>query len=114
MTEKKISPAPGEKPELKKLDILGDVYYTTFNKKYENRQKWSKPNEKEVISIIPGTIRQVLVRKGDRVKTADKMLVLEAMKMMNSIYSPIEGKIRSVRVKEGDSIPKGTLMIEFE
>jgi biotin carboxyl carrier protein len=114
MTEKKTGPVQDDKTTLQKLVIQGDTYHTTLNKKYENRKKWSKPNKKEVISVIPGTIRQVLVKEGDAVLTTDKLLVLEAMKMMNTIYSPLEGKIKSVLVREGDCIPKGTLMIEIE
>ncbi len=114
MTDKKPGPDQDKKPELKQLIIQGDTYYTTFNKKYVKRKKWSKPNEKEVLSFIPGTIRQVLIKEGDRVKLSDRLLVLEAMKMMNTIYSPMNGTIKTVRVKEGDCIPRGTLMIEFE
>ena len=67
-----------------------------------------------MISFIPGTIRQVLVKEGDTVNTDQKVLVLEAMKMMNTIYSPLTGKIKSLKVVIGDCIPKGTLMIEIE
>jgi biotin carboxyl carrier protein len=101
-------------PELKELVIQGNTYLTRYNKKYQQRQSWSKPDPKKVVSFIPGTIRQVLVRAGETVAATDKLLVLEAMKMMNSIYSPINGRIRSVMVKEGDRIPKGMVMIEFE
>ena len=103
-----------EASELKKLVIQGDTYLTRYTKKYQQRKSWSKPDPKKVVSFIPGTIRQVHVRAGDTVAATDKLLVLEAMKMMNSIYSPINGRIRSVTVKEGDRIPKGTVMIEFE
>jgi biotin carboxyl carrier protein len=113
MTEKKAGPDQDKKEDLKKLTVQGDTYLTTFNKKYENRKKWVKPNKKEVISVIPGTIRQVLVKEGDKVKTTDKLLVLEAMKMMNTIYAPVNGKIKSLHVSVGDCIPKGTLMIEI-
>jgi biotin carboxyl carrier protein len=113
MTEKKTNPVHKE-PEYKKLVVQGDTYLTTYNKKYENRKKWIKPNENEVISIIPGTIRQVMVKVGDRVTHMDNILILEAMKMMNTITSPVDGKIKSILVKEGDCIPKGTLMIEID
>jgi biotin carboxyl carrier protein len=114
MTEKKAGPVQDTPEELKKLTVLGDTYLTTYNKKYENRKKWIKPNKNEVISVIPGTIREVLVKVGDKVNTSDKLLVLEAMKMMNTIYAPVKGKIKSLRVSAGDCIPKGTLMIEIE
>jgi len=114
MNEDKTKQSKGETPALKKLVIQGDTYLTTFTRKYENRQNWVKPNFKQVISYIPGTIRQVLVKEGDSVKAEDKLLVLEAMKMMNTLYSPMAGKIKTVFVKEGDCQPKGTVMIEFE
>ena len=114
MTEKKAGPVLDNLENLKKLTVQGDTYHTTYNKKYENRKKWIKPNKKEVHSVIPGTIREVLVKEGDRVKVADKLLVLEAMKMMNTIYAPVKGKIKSLHVRVGDSISKGTLMIEIE
>jgi biotin carboxyl carrier protein len=108
MTQKKKT------EELKKLTVQGDTYLTTYNKKYENRKVWIKPNKKEVISVIPGTIREVLVKEGDKVNTSDKLVVLEAMKMMNTIYAPAKGTIKSLHVSVGDCIPKGTLMIEIE
>lgn len=109
MTEKKDNTE-----DLKKLTVQGDTYHTTYTKKYENRKKWIKPDKKEVISVIPGTIREVLVKEGDKVTTSDKLLVLEAMKMMNTIYAPVNGIVKSMRVSVGDCIPKGTLMIEIE
>ena len=114
MTEKKAGPVQDKKEDLKKLTVQGDTYHTTYNKKYENRKIWIKPNKNEVISVIPGTIREVLVKEGDKVKASDKLLVLEAMKMMNTIYAPVKGKIKSLHVSVGDCIPKGTLMIEIE
>jgi biotin carboxyl carrier protein len=113
MTEKIDGPVQDKKEDLKKLTVQGDTYHTTYNKKYENRKKWIKPNKKEVISVIPGTIREVLVKEGDKVNISDKLLVLEAMKMMNTIYAPVKGKIKSLHVSVGDCISKGTLMIEI-
>jgi biotin carboxyl carrier protein len=112
--QEKTKGNPDENPELQQLNILGDVYYTRFTRKYENRQPWSRPNEKEVVSFIPGTIREILVKEGDTVEQEQKLMVLEAMKMMNSIYSPISGKIQSIKVNVGDCLPKGTVMIVFE
>jgi biotin carboxyl carrier protein len=103
-----------EKQEFEKLTVMGDTYFTKYTRKYRNRQAWTKPNDKEIVSFIPGTIRKVLVRVGDEVEINDKLLVLEAMKMMNSINTPVAGKIKSILVNIGDCIPKGTLMIEIE
>ena len=47
-------------------------------------------------------------------KEDDVLLVLEAMKMENSITSPREGVIKSILVSKGDAVDKGILLIEFE
>jgi biotin carboxyl carrier protein len=114
MEEIKSQQSKGEAPVLKELVIQGSTYYTTFTRKYLRRQNWVKPDKKKVISFIPGTIRQVLVKPGENVKTDDKLLIIEAMKMMNTIQAPMTGKIKTVFVKEGDCLPKGTILVEFE
>ncbi|MBN1144692.1 MAG: acetyl-CoA carboxylase biotin carboxyl carrier protein subunit [Bacteroidales bacterium] len=113
MSENTKNAAGSDKP-LQKLNINGDEYLTTFTRKYENRKKWTPPNEKELVSFIPGTIRQVLIKEGDVVKANQPLIVLEAMKMMNTIYAPFDAKIKSVHMKTGDRLPKGTLMLVFE
>jgi biotin carboxyl carrier protein len=110
----KLKSQEGEAPELKPLNVLGDIYYTTFTRKYQNKKPWAKKNAKEVVSFIPGTVREVLIKEGDTVELEQKLLILEAMKMMNTIYSPGTGKIKSIKVNVGDCIPKGTVLIEFE
>ena len=109
-----VKKAAGSDRPLQKLNIGGDEYLTTYTRKYENRKKWTPVNEKELVSFIPGTIRQVLIKEGDKVKADQPLIVLEAMKMMNTIYAPFDAKIKSVHVKTGDRIPKGTLMLVFE
>ncbi len=105
---------PDKKIRCKTLVIHGGKYKTTFTKKFENRKKWEKPDEKKVISYIPGTILDVSVKAGEKVRKGENMLILEAMKMMNSITIPHDGIIKNVNVKIGDKIPKGFLMVEFE
>jgi biotin carboxyl carrier protein len=94
--------------------VHGEKYTTTFTKKYENRKKWVKPNEKNVVSVIPGTITEIFVKEGQTAKKGERMLLLEAMKMLNNIAFPLNGKIKKVNVKVGDKIPKGFLMVEYE
>jgi biotin carboxyl carrier protein len=101
-------------PGLKILDIQGDLYHTRLTKKFEKRTPWKKPDEKQVMSFIPGTILNIFVKPGDAVETGGKLLVLEAMKMQNIIISPVTGRIKSIHIKAGEKIKKGVLMMEFE
>ena len=63
---------------------------------------------------MPGLILEVSVSEGQEVKENDPLLILEAMKMENSIVSPRSGKIKSVVAIKGAAVEKGQLLIEFE
>jgi biotin carboxyl carrier protein len=102
------------KGKCKTLIVHGTKYKTLFTNKYENRKKWEKPNDKLIVSFIPGTINEVFVRNGESVRKDQPLLVLEAMKMENTIFAPANGKVKLVQVKPQDRVPKGFLMIEFE
>ena len=65
-------------------------------------------------SPLPGVILEVAVQAGDTVKTGQKVMVLEAMKMENNIDSDVDGVVRSVEKKKGDSVLEGDVLITFE
>ncbi|OAA31050.1 hypothetical protein AT15_08735 [Kosmotoga arenicorallina S304] len=67
-----------------------------------------------LISPMTGIILDVLVSAGDYVNKGDKVIVMEAMKMENSVLSDRDGVIKEVRVKKGDNINAGDIMIVFE
>jgi biotin carboxyl carrier protein len=96
------------------ITVHGEVYSTTLTKKYMNRKKWVRHDEKLLYSYIPGTITEVYGKEGQLIKKGEKLLLLEAMKMLNSITVPVSGKIKKINVKVGDKIPKGFLMVEFD
>ncbi len=97
----------------KSLIIDSEKYRTTFTRKFENRHRWIEPDEKKIISFIPCTIIKVFVKEGQAVNRNDEMLVLEAMKMQNTLYFPYSGKISKVYIKAGDKIPKGFVIAEY-
>ena len=66
-----------------------------------------------VKSPLPGTILDVHVMVGDMVKSGDKLITLEAMKMENIINSDKGGKVASVNVKKGDAVMEGDILIEI-
>ena len=61
-----------------------------------------------VSSPLPGVILEVSVKEGDAVKTGQKIMVLEAMKMENIIEASADGVIKSIKVNKGDSVMEGT------
>jgi biotin carboxyl carrier protein len=53
---------------------------------------------KEIKAPMPGLILDLKVAPGDVVKKGDVVLILEAMKMENSIKSPGDGVVKEVKV----------------
>ncbi|MDR0420190.1 MAG: biotin/lipoyl-binding protein [Prevotellaceae bacterium] len=62
-------------------------------------------------SPLPGVIIDVCVKMGDAVKTGQKLFVLEAMKMENSINAESDGKVTEIKVNKGDSVLEGADLI---
>jgi biotin carboxyl carrier protein len=106
--------AENTQDELRILNIRGEMYHTRLTRKFLSRKPWKKPDEKKLLSFIPGTVCTIFVKLGDIVEANSKLMILEAMKMQNIIYSPVAGKIKSVQVREGEKVRKGALMMEFE
>ena len=61
---------------------------------------------KPVVAPLPGTIKV-----GDKVNTGDTVVVLEAMKMQNSIDAETSGTITSINVNEGDAVMEGDTLV---
>lgn len=66
-----------------------------------------------VVAPLPGTITSVKVKKGQKVKKGDVLLVMEAMKMANDITAEADGTIKNVCVSQGQSVNQGMTLIEF-
>jgi biotin carboxyl carrier protein len=99
---------------LELLNIDTTRYKTRLSRKFMNREKYTAPDPHHVLSFIPGTILDILVKPGQSVKKGDDLMILDAMKMQNLLKSSIDGKIKSVAVRKGDKVSKGSLLIELE
>lgn len=68
----------------------------------------------DIKAPMPGLILEVNVKEGDEVKEGDYLLVLEAMKMENTLTAPRDGVVKSVTVSKKDTVEKNQLLIEME
>ena len=59
---------------------------------------------------MPGMVIRYEVNEGDSVNEGDVVLILEAMKMENSITAPLSGTVLSIPFKSGDSVQKGNTL----
>lgn len=63
---------------------------------------------------LPGNILQVFVKEGDAVQKETKLMILEAMKMENTILSEKAGVVKSVKVTPGTTVLQGEILVEIE
>ena len=89
-------------------------YLTLTTTKFENRKKWQKTDPNEIRSIIPGSVVEVFVIPGQKLKAGDMILTLDAMKMYTKVQMPFNGVIKTINVAPGDKIPKDMVMITIE
>jgi len=69
--------------------------------------------DESVKSPMPAKIIKVNVRKNDKVRKGQVLLILEAMKMEHQIKAPREGVIEDVLTKEGEQVPIEAELIRF-
>lgn len=64
-----------------------------------------------VIAPMPGQIKAILVREGDKVKAGQKLLIMEAMKLENKIPATHDGVVKHILVRDGDIVSQGQELI---
>ena len=68
---------------------------------------------KTLTSPLPGTITEIFIKKGDRVEAGQVILIIEAMKMKNSIRSVRTGVVAELLVSAGQTVAHKQALVEF-
>ncbi|MDE7402352.1 MAG: acetyl-CoA carboxylase biotin carboxyl carrier protein subunit, partial [Muribaculaceae bacterium] len=61
-----------------------------------------------------GTVMEIKVKPGQKIKAGDLVMVYEAMKMENDLASDMGGTVKRILVNEGDVMATDQALIEFE
>jgi propionyl-CoA carboxylase alpha chain len=72
------------------------------------------PDLEPMVSPLPGVVRRVAVRAGERVEAGAVVVVVEAMKTEHRIAAPRAGTVGRVLVAEGQEVAAGATVIELE
>jgi biotin carboxyl carrier protein len=62
-------------------------------------------------SPMPGLVAKILVAVGQSVKAGDPLLILEAMKMEQTMRAAVDGTVETIRVAEGEVVGPGAMLI---
>ncbi len=68
----------------------------------------------ELTAPLPGTVTEVFVKAGESIEMGQVILIIEAMKMKNSIRSTGSGKIAEVLVSAGETVAHKQVLVKFE
>ena len=67
----------------------------------------------ELTAPLPGTVIEIFVKAGEHVEAGQVLLVIEAMKMKNSIRSIRAGRITDVLVSAGETVAHKQTLVRF-
>lgn len=68
-------------------------------------------NGTTVTAPLPGTVTQIKVNQGQKIKRGDLLCILEAMKMENEIAAPVDGVVVNIVVNKNSTVQTGDILI---
>lgn len=98
-------------------NIEGKAFY--FEKPAEEEKDFDDAagagqDREEIKPPMPGSIVKVLVKKGDKVKEGDPLIIVEAMKMETSLYASIDGTVTEINAEAGKQADSEDVLIVVE
>ena len=84
------------------------------NEKIVTKEEFSIDNSKKITSPIIGTAYlapepggKKFIEIGQKIKKGDTVMIVEAMKTMNHVPSPIDGIVKEISVEDGQPVEFG-------
>jgi pyruvate carboxylase len=81
--------------------------------KSRSRPKADLADPLQLAAPIPGLIAALSATVGHRVAKGEKLLMMEAMKMQTTVYSPVDGIVAELHVALGDTVEAKDLLIRL-
>ena len=100
----------GQKFEVK-LEDIGTLIEDEKLPAENIAESGSMSNLSEFRSPMPGTVITILVKIGEDVKVGQDLIVLESMKMQQTLKADDNGIVAEITVSEGDQILDGDLIL---
>ena len=86
----------------------------SLGKEVASNPKADSSNLNHVAAPLPGMISEVAVSAGGTVEEGDKLVVLEAMKMLTTVSAPKSGQIKEVLLQKGQQVDTDDLLVIIE
>jgi propionyl-CoA carboxylase alpha chain len=91
------------------------VVLSPFGAELQRRMPYKAPPDtsKLLLSPMPGLLTKLHVAKGDKVSAGQKLVVIEAMKMENTLSASQDGIVEEICASEGSSLAVDQIIIKF-
>ncbi|NCX66656.1 MAG: acetyl-CoA carboxylase biotin carboxylase subunit [Burkholderiaceae bacterium] len=91
------------------------VVLSPFGAELQRRMPYKAPPDtsKLLLSPMPGLLTKLHVAKGDKVTAGQKLVVIEAMKMENTLFAAQDGIVADICASEGSSLAVDQIIIQF-
>ena len=73
----------------------------------------TEPSEGSLSAPMPGTVLEVHIKEGQRVRKGQTLVVLEAMKMEHRIQAPKAGEVTELHFSVGDRVDMGEILVQI-
>lgn len=96
--------------------VEGRVYEFSTAQGNQGRERKSQAGgwEPEIRSPMPGKILEVRIEPGDEIEANQTLVVLEAMKMENTLASGARARVKTIHVAPGELVELGQILVELE
>ncbi len=95
-------------------DVASEPNATPVKKEVEEVTPTAPVSGEPVEAPLGGTILKINVKVGDRVKTGDVLLTLEALKLENEIAALSNGKVVQIMTSVGATVETGDTLLVLE
>jgi biotin carboxyl carrier protein len=103
-----------------KVEVNGDRFDVLIQDELEQMldkmgfNSVSTRHAREIKAPMPGMVLEVSVTEGQEVNEGERILILEAMKMENSIMISTNARIKKILIRAGEPVDKGQVLVELE
>ena len=109
-----VKPSVAAKPQVAAVPASHPVQPSTVPVTKPAAAAPAAAGESPVKSPLPGVILDIRIKEGDTVAVGQTLVVLEAMKMENSIATDYAGKVKQILVEVGENVATDAVLMEIE
>lgn len=86
----------------------------TSEQVYLAKKEKSHGGGNQIISPMPGLVVDILAQEGQQVAAGETLVILEAMKLMQTLVAPTSGTVSKIHYSIGDTPEKGAILVTID